>query len=207
MKSEIKHKDRTDSIVKAAAQLFASQGYHATTTREIARLADVSENTLFRYFDHKEDIFWLALQSCTAEFKDRKDHLEIASQSGTPELALKQLIQAIVEVANNQMGTMRLIAVAFLELGTKAGEFFDENLSPLITDIRRYLESAMNSGQFRKLDTTILTAAILSTIIIHPRLSILDNDSGGKLPNAPDLASTYTKFWLDVLSPNKHPAE
>ena len=44
---------RTDQILQAAGKLFASQGYHATSTREIARLADVSENTLFRHFDNK----------------------------------------------------------------------------------------------------------------------------------------------------------
>ena len=60
---------RTEKIVDAAAQLFARQGYHGTSTREIARLAEVSENTLFRHFDHKEDIFWSALRSHTAALK------------------------------------------------------------------------------------------------------------------------------------------
>ncbi len=41
---------QTAKIVHAAAQLFARQGYHGTSTREIARIAEVSENTLFRHF-------------------------------------------------------------------------------------------------------------------------------------------------------------
>ena len=42
---------RGDKILQAAGKLFARQGYYGTSTREIARLAGVSENTLFRHFD------------------------------------------------------------------------------------------------------------------------------------------------------------
>ena len=66
---------RTEKIVAAATLLFARQGYHGTSTREIARLAEVSENTLFRHFDHKEEIFWSALRSNAASLKPRRDLL------------------------------------------------------------------------------------------------------------------------------------
>ena len=61
-----KNSGQNDKIVNAAAQLFARQGYHGTSTREIARLADISENTLFRYFEHKEDLFWAAFARVSA---------------------------------------------------------------------------------------------------------------------------------------------
>lgn len=44
-------------------RLFSRQGYRVTTTEDIARLEDVSEVTVYRYFKHKEDIFWSALAS------------------------------------------------------------------------------------------------------------------------------------------------
>lgn len=37
--------------------LFAERGYASTTTREIARLADVSETLLFRYYGDKAGLF------------------------------------------------------------------------------------------------------------------------------------------------------
>jgi AcrR family transcriptional regulator len=39
----LKSSARTDKIVQAAGRLFAYQGYHGTSTRQIAHLADVSE--------------------------------------------------------------------------------------------------------------------------------------------------------------------
>lgn len=47
----------TERICEASRQLFAARGYSGATTREIARLADVSETLLFRYFGDKATLF------------------------------------------------------------------------------------------------------------------------------------------------------
>lgn len=47
----------TIRICDAARCLFAERGYHGATTREIARLADVSETLLFRYYGSKAGLF------------------------------------------------------------------------------------------------------------------------------------------------------
>jgi AcrR family transcriptional regulator len=44
-------------IIAVARELFAQRGYAATTTRDIARIADVSETLLFRYFTDKATLF------------------------------------------------------------------------------------------------------------------------------------------------------
>lgn len=49
--------DVVDRIREAARQLFAERGYTLATTKEIARLADVSETLLFRYFGDKATLF------------------------------------------------------------------------------------------------------------------------------------------------------
>ncbi|MDF8334908.1 TetR/AcrR family transcriptional regulator [Novosphingobium cyanobacteriorum] len=49
--------DVTDRIHTAARELFAERGYQGATTKEIARLADVSETLLFRYYGSKAALF------------------------------------------------------------------------------------------------------------------------------------------------------
>ena len=52
--------DKQKAIVRAAAELFSEKGYAATSTREIARKADVSEGTIFKQFPTKKDLMlWL----------------------------------------------------------------------------------------------------------------------------------------------------
>jgi AcrR family transcriptional regulator len=48
---------RIEQILDAAARLFATKGFHRTTTREIAEAADVAEGTLYNYFENKNDLF------------------------------------------------------------------------------------------------------------------------------------------------------
>ena len=57
-------------IRESARELFAQRGYAATTTREIARLADVSETLLFRHFSDKATLFG---EVVTAPFQQLMD--------------------------------------------------------------------------------------------------------------------------------------
>ena len=51
------NRDRTrQALAEAAIELFATQGYGATTVEQIANLAAVSPRTFFRHFDSKEDV-------------------------------------------------------------------------------------------------------------------------------------------------------
>src|SRR5438132_5256373 len=65
-------KQRTrETIARAAHELFAERGYHATTLPDIAEAADVSTRTIFAYFPSKEDILF-------SDFPLMKDTLERA---------------------------------------------------------------------------------------------------------------------------------
>lgn len=55
-----------DRLLKAAIQVFSTEGYVGATTREIARVAEVSEVTLFRHFQSKEQLLSAVAQHITA---------------------------------------------------------------------------------------------------------------------------------------------
>jgi len=50
---------RRRQIADAAARLFVAKGFHKTTTRQIARAADISIGSLYEYFTTKEDILYI----------------------------------------------------------------------------------------------------------------------------------------------------
>src|SRR5574341_414383 len=49
-------KGTRDRLVRAALELFTTQGYHASTTPEIAAKAGVAEGTIYRHFASKEQL-------------------------------------------------------------------------------------------------------------------------------------------------------
>jgi len=191
----------TEKIALAAAHLFARQGYHGTSTREIARLADVSENTLFRHFDHKEDLFWSALRTHSSGLKLRRDVQEGIAKCDSPEVVFPKFFELLADTVNFRPELPRLIAVAFLEFNWKANSFCQEHLSPLLSAISRYVETNIKSGRLRDLDPTMVTAALTMTALMHPGISRLIDAGSLPFTDSRDAGRAYAKFWLDVLAP------
>ncbi len=69
--TQIKNPDlvekRRRQIVDAAATLFIAQGFHKTTTRQIARAAGFSIGSLYEYVTSKEDVLYLVCESIHVE--------------------------------------------------------------------------------------------------------------------------------------------
>jgi AcrR family transcriptional regulator len=70
-------KNTKDKIADAALDVFASKGFKASTTREIAMKAGVNEVTIFRLFKTKERLFNAAAE--------RIGQIPMNMVSGTPE--------------------------------------------------------------------------------------------------------------------------
>lgn len=193
---------QTANIVHAAAQLFARQGYHGTSTREIARVAEISENTLFRHFECKEDLFWAAFRSRLSGLEPRRDLLDGISKSAGPEVVVPLILAQLVDTAILKPELLRLIAVAFIELHWKAASVCQEHLSPVFSAINHYFDRSIESGRMRKLDSSLVTAAIASTVLVHPEFSKLINGAHPPYADTDEAIRAYSRFWLDILSPH-----
>ncbi len=197
-----KPSDCNNKVIEAATQLFARHGYHGTSTREIARLAEISENTLFRHFEHKEDIFWSALVANLSGFRIRKELLEGMSRGDDPEVVLPQILALLLDTVTFRPQTLCLIAVGLIEHRAKAQAICHQHLSPIFTVFHSYLTKNIEAGRIRELDPQMITSALAITVMMHPEISRLIT---GMLPPQTDTrvaVRAYTKFWLDVLAPS-----
>jgi len=196
-----KNSARGDKILEAAGKLFARQGYFGTSTREIARLAEVSENTLFRHFENKEEIFWSSLRSYSSGLQFRQDVRKGITQCDSPEVVLPKIIEMLADTVNYSPVLLRLIAVVFVELQGKADNFLQGQLSPVLSAINHYLKINIRSGKIRDLDPTILTSALIMTALTHPGIYNLIDGDKPVYSNSLDAHRAHARFWLDLIVP------
>jgi len=95
-------------IVAAAVDLFRSQGFDATTTRDIAHSAKIATGTLFNYFDTKEAI--VAELADEALAKARGALAQATSQS-----TFEEDLFTLVATELRQLRPLRKFIAPFLE--------------------------------------------------------------------------------------------
>lgn len=183
-----------------AGRLFAYQGYHGTSTRQIAHLANMSENTLFRHFNDKESLFWSTLRAHFAALDFQQDLLEKIANCEPPEVVLPKILELLDDTVSYRPELPRLIAVAFLEMHPKGEAFIQERLSPALLAISQYLEMNIKGGKIRDLDSTAVTAALMMTTLTHAEVSRLI-DKNRPLLNHQERNRAQARFWLDMLAP------
>jgi AcrR family transcriptional regulator len=195
-------KEARERIIRAAIALFSRQGYHGTCTRDIARLANVSEVTVYRYFSHKEDIFWAAVTSLLGNFQQRLDALYTTWARQAPEVVLPKIFTLLVELAAFSPDTVRLIVVAYLEHRVKAIDICRVHLAPLFSAISGYLQLNIGAGTVRNLNTLIATAAMALPVFVWRDFSDLADENSMSHLNDCQAIDVFAQFWLDVLDPS-----
>jgi AcrR family transcriptional regulator len=109
--TQIKNPDlvaqRHRQIVDAAVQLFIKQGFHKTTTRQIARAAGFSIGSLYEYIASKEDILYLVCDAIHAEV-ERGVSQAMTSASGDKN-PLAEVIREYFLVCNRMSDHILLI--------------------------------------------------------------------------------------------------
>lgn len=199
--------ERKVKIAQAAGRLFARQGYHGTSTHEIARLAGIAENTLFRNFDSKENLFWASLRLNFAGWSPRSDVLEVLDANADPAVVLPRFVAQVVDSTLLNPELLRLIVVAFLEKRPKAVEICRECLSPLLDTVNRYLASRIEQSKLEGLDPALITGAIVTMASIHPILVELIDGTQAPSSSQRDMTRALSKFWIEVLAPPKSIAQ
>ena len=100
------HGDTREEILRAAGHLFATRGYAATGTREIATRVGIRQASLFHHFAHKEDILAELLDRTVAPALAAAAWLDHAA--APPEVRLYALAR---HDATNLCGTGHNLAV------------------------------------------------------------------------------------------------
>lgn len=81
--------EKQEKIKQAALELFAREGYNATSTSKVAKHAGVSEGLIFRHFNNKEGLLQAILDEGERRFKAL--FVDIVMESDPAEVIRKTL--------------------------------------------------------------------------------------------------------------------
>jgi AcrR family transcriptional regulator len=127
-------RDTRSRLRELALQLFAEQGYEATSLREIAERLGVTKAALYYYFKSKEDIVRSLVEDYVAEL----DQL-IAWAKDQPRTAgtRAEIVRRYLHIVANGSAVFRMLhqnqaAVSSLAAAKERGELFKERMDALI---------------------------------------------------------------------------
>lgn len=140
--------DKLARIRSAALELFETKGFDATTTREIAELADVGIGTVFMYADDKRDLLFLifndVLDRVVDEAFGRVDHRKPLSAQITAVFA--HFYAAFHERA--ALARIFLRELVFFSQGKQAEQYL-ANRGRILHALEALVADAIDKGKVR----------------------------------------------------------
>jgi AcrR family transcriptional regulator len=140
--------ERRAEIIGTARRLFAEKGFHATTTRELAAAAGVSEALLFKHFPSKEALYAAMMDNCLATEVGRQymKILELPPSTQTLAALLHFVTAKIVQRDKEVMEFHQLILHSLSEDGEFAKVILRNGDDEFVLMIRACVEAARKQG-------------------------------------------------------------
>jgi AcrR family transcriptional regulator len=170
---ELKADDTRKRVFAAAAELFATRGYHDVTVAEIARRARVAKGTFFVHFATKDAVVTELVRIQTRAA--RKARARVLESGGTAVEALRATTLMLGEQAGASRELSRAVLTATLEnaeVGGASRELFDEVFAEMCVDSKAAFG---DDSAARALMASYLGAAYYfsSTPVAGPMLEVL----------------------------------
>lgn len=196
---------RRDQIMAAAKEVFARNGFHATTIADIAKQAGLAYGLIYWYFESKDDLFHSLM---AAEEDALRTHLAEAmvaaggsADSAGGERLFRAGVQATFEFFEADKATVKLLFRDAHALGDRFEKHLGGIYERFIDDIETVIVAAQERGEVVAAPPRMVayTLAALVGQLAHRRLSTDDGVS------AAQVADFVVSLVLDGLRPRRVP--
>ena len=148
---------RREEMVKAAVSLFKKNGFHRTTTREIAKASGFSIGTLYEYIRSKEDILYLVCDSIYDGVKVRLQQDINADDSGIT--GVERAITAYFKVMDDMQDEVLVMYQEAKSLSAEALPYVLKKELEMTAIFEKLLAKSVLEGELDLSDKEIQAAA------------------------------------------------
>jgi Transcriptional regulator len=123
-----------DLILLTAKDMISEVGFHKMTTANLARRADISEGTIYRHFESKEDILQHILDTFDQKYLTLADQCRARMDKGT--LTLEDLLGSHFAFLDANAADIKIVlgTYSILELTRRSMGRFIERMRSLFED-------------------------------------------------------------------------
>jgi AcrR family transcriptional regulator len=173
---------RRNDILAAAKEVFAAQGYHATTIADIARAAGLSYGSIYWYYESKEVLFHELMSAEAAALRTHiADAVRGAPLDEGPAAPFKAAVRATLEFYDCDRALVKLLFRDAFALGTAFERHLYEIHSSFVDDAQHLVEAAQRQGVFAEGSPRMMAFAITALVgqLAHRRLTTDDGQTAG----------------------------
>lgn len=172
--------ERREQIVRAAREVFISQGLGGSRTREIALAAGVNEALLYQHFDSKDELFRAAVREPLEAVAQRLEQVA-AFPPPDPEASRDEirarakdfavdLVESMVEIAP-------LLGVMVFSGDAAASENFKTAVEPIVTQVSAIAQANAGWWEHNEYNPDLITRFMFGAVwfeVMHARLTQRD---------------------------------
>lgn len=123
---------KRQSILSAAARVFAKQGFHPTTIRDVAKEAGVADGTIYNYFDNKTALLFGILNQMRAAAIAETD-LEALASSSLHDVLVMFFRQPLMAFRNDDFALFRVVLSEVLVNDALRVQYQRDIMEPTLT--------------------------------------------------------------------------
>jgi AcrR family transcriptional regulator len=157
---------RREKIVGAALRTFSRCGYRGATTRLLARAANITEVTLFRYFPTKEKLFGAVLDKYSI-LPILREQLQPPASDADARVALRSLGRRFMGVLSERQDIIRLMLSEAAINARQARMLFRQGPGRFVKDAARMLSRFYRRGKIRRVDFPLAARGLLGVFFSY----------------------------------------
>lgn len=166
----------SQKLLDATMELISEKGYFGATTREIARLAGVTELTLFRHFGTKERLFEELLNSHS--FLPSLRELLPALDDLSYEDALRTVATRFLLSLKDRKSMVKIMYSEVTIYPDKIKRLYNKYLNDLRSTLAVYFESLQKKGFLRPMSPELAARIFLGMLFSYFRSEEIMRDGG-----------------------------
>ncbi|WP_299523427.1 TetR/AcrR family transcriptional regulator [uncultured Methanobrevibacter sp.] len=157
--------DKTEQkIVDATIFLLDKEGINGTTTKKIAKKAEVSEVTVFRKFKSKNNLLKIAKIYYSDYFLEKISDIFINYKDTDLKLLLKQIWWNLIDFLDNNLDIIK-IALDELMSNLEEEKIFSKFSNIVLKNLTNIFQEQIDNGKMRNVNPSAAALTVYSVIV------------------------------------------